>query len=59
MQRLDEDVSAVAERKRRERQRSREAGWHYVYVRVPPGVHKEVLELAALRRDEYLRRHGA
>lgn len=54
-----EDAAKVAERKRRERERSRQNGWRYVHMRLPPGAHEEFLELAQLRRDEYLRTQGA
>jgi hypothetical protein len=61
MPRADDAYHAarVAERKREERRRSRESGWSYVTVRLPPGAHEEILDLAALRRDEYLRGEDA
>jgi hypothetical protein len=53
-----EDAAVLAERKRRERARSRADGWRYVYVRLPPGCADEVYELAALRREEWRAQNG-
>lgn len=49
-----EATNPVTERKRAQRERDREAGWHDVNVRLPPGAAPLVKELAARLRREYL-----